>query len=57
MREMMDFEIWKQRREEMMREVEHNRLAKALRDSRKRPGPRRASSPAWELKRGTPAFS
>lgn len=49
--EMMDFEIWRQRREEMMREAERNRLAKALRDSRKQRGSGRASSLAWELKR------
>ena len=48
---MFDFEIWKQHREEMMREVEQNRLAKALRDSRKRRGSGRVSSPVWELKR------
>lgn len=51
MREMMDLQIWKQRREEMLREAEQNRLAKALRDSRKRRGSGRASSLAWELKR------
>lgn len=51
---MMDLQIWKQRREEMMREVEQNRLAKALRDSRKKQrtgANNRASSLAWELKR------
>jgi hypothetical protein len=47
---MMDFETWKQRREEMMREAEQNRLAKALRESR---GPRRVSPLVWELKRVT----
>jgi hypothetical protein len=46
----MDFETWKQRREEMMREAEQNRLAKALRESR---GPRRVSPLVWELKRVT----
>ena len=51
MREMMDFQIWKQRREEMMREAEQNRLAKALRDSRKRRGSGKVSALAWELKR------
>ena len=50
---MMDFETWKQRREEMMREAEQNRLAKALRESRKRSGANRASFLAWELKRVT----
>ena len=48
---MFDFEIWKQHGEEMMREVEQNRLAEALRDSRKRRGSGRVSSPVWELKR------
>ena len=51
MREMMDVQIWKQRREEIMRETEQNRLAKALRDSRKRRGSGRVSALAWELKR------
>ena len=50
-REMMDFQIWKQRREQMMREAEQNRLAKALRDSRKRRGSGRVSALAWELNR------
>ena len=31
MHEMMDFQLWKQRREETLREMELNRLAKALR--------------------------
>ena len=55
MREWMDLQVWKQRREEMVREVEQNRLAKALRESRKkrRTGANnRASSLVWELKRG-----
>jgi hypothetical protein len=51
MREWMDLQICKQRREEMMREAEQNRLGKALRDSRKRRGAGRAWAPAWELKR------
>ncbi len=46
MREMMDLQVWKQRREEMMREAEQNRLAKALRDSRKK---RRGAGRAWAL--------
>jgi hypothetical protein len=50
-REMMDFQIWKQRGEEMMREAEQNRLAKALRDSRKRRGSGTVSALAWELNR------
>jgi hypothetical protein len=48
---MFDFETSKQHREEMMRKVEQDRLAKALRDSRKRRGSGRASFPLWELKR------
>jgi hypothetical protein len=32
---MMDLQVWKQRREELMREAHQARLAKALRDSRK----------------------
>ncbi len=51
MREMMDLQIWKQRREELVREAEQNRLAKALRETRKRRGSGRASALAWELKR------
>ncbi len=51
-REMMDLQIWKQRREELSREAEQNRLAKALRESRKRHGAGRESVLAWELKRG-----
>ena len=54
MREWMDdLQIWKQRREEMMREAEQNRRATALRESRKRRGAEgRASSLAWALERG-----
>ena len=48
---MMDLQVWKQRRQEMIREVEQNRLAKESRASRKRRGSHRTSSPAWELKR------
>ena len=48
---MFDFEVWKQRRKEMLREVERSRLAKELRDSRKRRGAGRVSALAWELKR------
>jgi hypothetical protein len=47
----MDFETWKQRREEMIREVEQNRLAKELRASRERRGSGRVFAPVWELKR------
>ena len=48
---MMDLEVWKQRREEMMREAEMNRLAKKLRACRKRRGSGRASALVWELER------
>jgi hypothetical protein len=48
---MMDFQTWKQRHEEMMREAEQNRLGKALRDSRKRRGSVRVSALTWELNR------
>ena len=51
MREMMDLQIWKQRRQEMRREVEQNRLNKALRGSCKRRSAGRAWALAWELKR------
>jgi hypothetical protein len=48
---MMDFQTWKQRHEEMMGEAEQNRLAKALRNSRKRRGSGPVSTLAWELNR------
>jgi hypothetical protein len=48
---MMDLQLVNQRREEMMREAERNRLVKALRDSRKGRDTGRTSSAAWELKR------
>jgi hypothetical protein len=48
---MMDLQVWKQRREEMSREVEQNRLAKELRASRERRGSGRVSAPVWELRR------
>lgn len=51
MHEMMDFEVWKQRREEMAREADQNRLAKELRESRKKRGSGSASSVSWEVKR------
>lgn len=51
MREMMDLQLINQRREEMLREVQQKRLAKALRDSRKRRDGGRTQSAAWELKR------
>ena len=50
MHEMMSLELAKQRREEMLREVGRNRLAKALRAARKRHAGRR-SALAWEMKR------
>jgi hypothetical protein len=50
MHEMMDFQLWKQRRKEMLREVERNRRAKALRAARKR-GAGRRSALVWEMKR------
>jgi len=49
---MMDLQIWNQRREELMHEAQQDRLAKGLRESRKRRGVGRASSLAWELRRG-----
>ena len=48
---MMGLQMWKQRREEIEQEVRQNRLAKALRSSRKRRGPDRASPLRWELER------
>jgi hypothetical protein len=51
MREAMDLQLWKQRRVEMRREVEQNRLERALRGSPKRSGSVRASSPVREVER------
>jgi hypothetical protein len=51
MYEMMDYQVWKQHHEEMVREAEQNRLAKALRKSRKRHGASRVSYLTWELNR------
>jgi hypothetical protein len=48
--EMMDYQLWKQRREEVMRELGLNRLAKALRATGKRRTGRR-SAVVWEMKR------
>ena len=48
---MMDLQTWKQRRKELEQEVRRNRLAKALRSSRKRRGVGRASLLRWELER------
>ena len=50
MHEMMTLELAKQRREEMLREAELNRQAKALRATRKR-GAGRRSALVWEMKR------
>jgi hypothetical protein len=47
---MMDSRIWKQRREELLREAELSHQAKALRASRKRRDGRR-SALVWEIKR------
>jgi hypothetical protein len=48
--EMMDSQLWKQRREELLREAELSRRAKALRATHKRRAGRR-SAQAWEIKR------
>ena len=50
MHEMMDYQLLKQRREEMLLEVERNRLVKALRATRRR-RTIRISALAWEIKR------
>ena len=47
---MMSLELAKQRREEVLREVELERLAKRLRAARKRRAGRR-SALVWEMKR------
>jgi hypothetical protein len=49
---MDHFEMWKQRREEMMREVRQNRLAGELRGSRVGLGSRLLTSVGWEMRRG-----
>lgn len=49
--EMIDLEVWKWRREEMLREAKQNRLAKALRNSRRQGGGGRVSTLLWELRR------
>ena len=51
MREMMDFETWKHRHGEMVREAERSSLAKSLRRSRERRSPGRTSPLVWELKK------
>jgi hypothetical protein len=48
--EMMDYRIWRQRHEELLREAELSRRAKVLRAARKR-GAGRRSTLAWEIKR------
>ena len=48
---MMDSQDCKQRREEVMRKAEQDRLARVLRGSRKRRGSGRASSVEWEPNR------
>ena len=48
---MMDWEAWQQRREEMVREAELNRLAKALRTHREEARGGRTNALAWELRR------
>ena len=53
MHEMMNLEVWKKNREEMMREAEQNRLAEVLRNSRKRRGANQVSALAWELRRAS----
>ena len=50
MQEMMDFQLAKQHREEMLREVELNRQTKALRAAGKGRAGRR-SALVWEMKR------
>ena len=48
---MVDLEVWKQRHEEMIREAERDRLAKWLRDSRKRSNSSQVFTLTWEIKR------
>ena len=50
MQQMMNYELWKQRHEEMLREAEMSRRAKALLATGKRRASRR-SALAWEIKR------
>jgi hypothetical protein len=49
MQQMMNYELWKQRHEELLREAEMNRQGKALLATGKRRASRR-SALAWELK-------
>ncbi len=48
--EMMDYHIWRQRHEELLREAELSRRAKVLRETRKRDAGR-TTPLAWEIKR------
>ena len=50
MQQMMDYQIWKQRHEELLREAEMNRQVRALLATGKRRAGRR-SALAWELRR------
>ena len=50
LREMTDLRIWKQRREEIMHEVERDRLVRALRAARKRRSGQ-IWAVAWKTKR------
>jgi hypothetical protein len=52
MHEMMSLELERQRREELLREAEISRRAKALRATRKR-GASWRSALVWEIKRHT----
>lgn len=44
------FEFWRQHREELLREAQMNRLARAARSARKKKS-RQKSTPGWELHR------
>ncbi len=55
MREVTDLQIRKQRREEMVREVHRNRLAKVLRGLRKRCGKAKTSSASRKPKKAPAA--
>ena len=50
MSQMMDYQLWKQRHEELLREAAMNRQGKALLATGKRRTSRR-SALAWELRR------
>ena len=51
LQEMMSLELAKQRREELLREAELSRRAKALRAARRRRREGRRSTLVWEMKR------